>query len=113
MNNFEDALLSTPAGVSRRHRAFTSRARMNQERPTSGSNARRATTDEIVELGIPESVHRISGRRSSGSMRAIPTRSIDDVRERSFYPRPHERHNTFRRRLSNWLRARVGLGPKS
>lgn len=53
-----------------------------------------------------------SGRRSSGSLRNGPVTSIDDARERSFYPRPHERANTFRRRLSNWLRARIGLARK-
>ena len=69
-------------------------------------------TGAAVEQGKGPSSRGRSGRRSSGAARAIPESSIDDVRERSFYPRPHERANTLSRRLSNWLRARVGLARK-
>jgi hypothetical protein len=52
-----------------------------------------------------------TGNRPGGG-RTIPPQTIDDVRERSFYPRPHERANKLSRRISNWLRARIGLAPK-
>ena len=44
-----------------------------------------------------------------GPAHLVPDLSIDDLRERSFYPRPHERNNTFMKRAKNWLRARLGI----
>jgi hypothetical protein len=85
---------------------------MSQERTNTGATAKRVMTDATADHGKGTPMRGMSGRGSSGAMRAIPEHSIDDVRERSFYPRPHERANTFKRRLANWLRARVGLAQK-
>ena len=87
-------------------------ARMSQERTTTGPTAKRVMTDATADQGKGTPMRGMSGRGLSGVTRAIPERSIDDVRERTFYPRPHERANTFKRRLANWLRARVGLAQK-
>lgn len=85
---------------------------MSQERTNTGPTAKRVMTDATANQGKGTPMRGMPGRGSSGAPRAIPERSIDDVRERTFYPRPHERANTFKRRFANWLRARVGLAQK-
>ena len=82
---------------------------MSQERTTTGPTAKRVVTDATTDQGNGTPMRAMPGRGLNDATRAIPERSIDDVRERSFYPRPHERANTVKRRLTNWLRARVGL----
>lgn len=44
-----------------------------------------------------------------GAAHLVPGLSLDDLRERTFYPRPHERNSTFVKRVKNWLRARMGV----